>query len=101
VIPKQHPSALEGTGLGKELADRGVNTLVVTGLVTHGCVKATCLDAVRLGYRVILVKDGHSSFHRQAGKLIDEWNEKLSQDAVELVAAGDLDFCSLQNGDTL
>jgi nicotinamidase-related amidase len=89
-IHKRHGSAFQGTGLGKELEARGIGRLVVTGLVTHGCVKATCLDARKLGYRVILVKDGHSNFNKQAAEMIAEWNQKLSDGGVELKSTQDL-----------
>jgi len=89
-VQKRHGSAFQGTGLGKELEARAIRRLVVTGLVTHGCVKATCLDAKKLGYQVVLVKDGHSNFHKQAADVIAEWNQKLSDGGVELKSTQDL-----------
>ncbi len=89
-VHKRHGSAFQGTGLGKELEARAISRLVVTGLVTHGCVKATCLDAKKLGYRVTLVKDGHSNFHKQAADVIAEWNQKLGEGGVELKSTQDL-----------
>jgi len=64
--------------LGETLRSLHVDTVVVTGLVTHGCVKATSIGAQEAGLDVILVQDGHSSFSKDAAKLIEEWNEKLS-----------------------
>ena len=90
IIHKRHPNAFEGTTLGKELGSRQIKSLVITGLVTHGCVKATCIGAHELGYKVILVKDGHSNFHRKAREVIDEWNQKLSQGFVELKATHEI-----------
>jgi nicotinamidase-related amidase len=92
VIGKTHPNAFEETTLKAELDARHVGRLVVTGLVTHGCVKATCLGAHDLGYKVTLVKDGHSSYSKQARELIDEWNDRLSRGVVELEAAADVRF---------
>ncbi len=89
-IQKRHGSAFQGTGLGKELEARAIRRVVVTGLVTHGCVKATCLDAKRLGYGVILVKDGHSNFNKQAADVIAEWNQKLSERGAELKSTQEL-----------
>ncbi len=89
-IQKRHGSAFQGTGLGKELEARAISRLIVTGLVTHGCVKATCLDALKLGYGVTLVKDGHSNFHKQAVDVIAEWNQKLSESGVELKSTHEL-----------
>ena len=92
IIHKRHGSAFKDTDLGQELKSRGIKSLVVTGLVTHGCVRATCLDAKKLGYRVILVQDGHSSFSQQAAKLIEEWNRKLSEKMIELKSTCEIKF---------
>ncbi len=89
-IQKRHGSAFQGTGLGKELETRTISRLIVTGLVTHGCVKATCLDAMKLGYSVTLVKDGHSNFHKKAADVIAEWNQKLNEGGVELKSTQEL-----------
>ena len=45
VIHKRHGNAFEDTPLDDTLRARNVTTMVVTGLVTHGCVRATCLGA--------------------------------------------------------
>jgi nicotinamidase-related amidase len=71
---------------------RDISSLIVTGLVTHGCVRATCLGGIELGYRVILVKDGHSSYSKDAAQLIEEWNQKLSDATVELAATSEIEF---------
>jgi hypothetical protein len=51
IVHKQHGNAFEDTFLHRELAARSVGRVIVTGLVTHGCVKATCKGALALGYR--------------------------------------------------
>ena len=71
--------------------------MVVTGLVTQGCVRATCLGAKKLGYKVILVSDGHSTYHKQAAHLIAEWNQKLSAGTVELQEAREIEFDTVEN----
>lgn len=84
VIEKQHGNAFEATNLDATLKARHIDTLIVTGLVTHGCVRATCLGAKELGYRVVLVRDAHSNYHRQAAQLIETWHQKLETEAIEL-----------------
>ena len=84
VIHKLHGNAFQKTALDDELKSLGVESLVVTGLVTHGCVQATCTGALELGYRVTLVSDGHSNFHKQPEKIIREWSQKMSEKGVEL-----------------
>jgi isochorismate hydrolase len=49
IIHKLHGNAFEETNLREELEKRNVSVVVVTGLVTHGCVKATCLGAMEEG----------------------------------------------------
>jgi len=92
VIHKLHPNAFEGTNLREELEKRGIGTLVVTGLVTHGCVRATCLGAIDERYKVTLVSDGHSSYSKDAPQLIEKWNNELSRKGAEIVEALNVRF---------
>lgn len=92
IIHKQHGNAFEDTNLDKELQSKNITSLVITGLVTHGCVRATCLGARQLGYTVILIKDAHSSYSKEAGRLIEEWNQKLSAQQIELKSTSEIDF---------
>ena len=94
IVHKQHGNAFEATNLGQELKAKNIGSVVVTGLVTHGCVRATCLGAKELGYRVILAQDGHSSFSKRAAKLIEEWNQKLSEKMIELKSTHEIKFHS-------
>lgn len=92
LIEKTHGNAFEETNLGEEMNKLGILNLVITGLVTHGCVRATCEGGYVLGYRVILVEDGHSNYHKRAAELIQEWNRKLAEGWVELCPAADIRF---------
>lgn len=47
------------------LADRGIDTVVVTGTVANVCVEASVRDAATLGYRVILVADAVAAMRDQ------------------------------------
>lgn len=87
IVHKQHGNAFEDTSLDAELAGRGVSRVLVTGLVTHGCVKATCLGGLELGYEMVLAEDGHSSYSKDAARLIEEWNRKLSEAGAQVVPA--------------
>ena len=57
VIRKTQPSAFFDTGLSAWLAWRRVDTLVVAGCTTSGCVRATVVDAVSHNFRVIVPSD--------------------------------------------
>jgi nicotinamidase-related amidase len=57
VITKQYPSAFFGTDLDVRLKLAGVDTLVIAGLSTSGCVRASAVDAICLGYVPLLVRE--------------------------------------------
>jgi len=60
LIVKTEASAF-GTGLGRELRQRGIEWLFVAGVWTEACVDATVKDALKLDFRVALVKDACAS----------------------------------------
>ena len=64
VISKQYPSAFFGTALVDELIARGIDTLIVTGLTTSGCIRATCVDAMSNGFIPIVVADACGDRHQ-------------------------------------
>ncbi len=57
VIRKTQPSAFFGTGFATWLAWRRVDTLIVAGCTTSGCVRATVVDAVSHNLRTIVPSD--------------------------------------------
>jgi nicotinamidase-related amidase len=57
LIPKKHPSAFFGTPLVSYLIDAGVDTLVVTGCSTSGCVRGTVVDAFALNFKVTVPQE--------------------------------------------
>lgn len=57
LLPKKHPSAFFGTPLVSHLVDLGVDTLVVTGCTTSGCVRASVVDAFSYNFRVVVPSD--------------------------------------------
>lgn len=57
IIRKRQASAFFGTEFAAWLLHRRVDTLVVAGCTTSGCVRATVVDAVSHGLRTIVVKD--------------------------------------------
>jgi len=89
---KQHSSAFEKSKLHETLTGMGVHHVIVTGLVTHGCVKAACLDALKLGYQVTLVSDGHSNFNPKPAQLIAKTATELTDAGVCLKAAQEVEF---------
>jgi len=57
VFVKSYPSAFFGTTLVSQLIYHRVDTIIVTGTVTSGCVRGTCLDGFNLNYRVIVPEE--------------------------------------------
>ncbi|MBK5256623.1 MAG: isochorismatase family protein [Vicinamibacteria bacterium] len=57
VIEKQYASAFFGTPLASTLHAQGVDTLIVTGCTTSGCVRATAVDGLQHGLRVIVPRE--------------------------------------------
>jgi maleamate amidohydrolase len=63
VISKQYASAFFGTGLAATLRDMAIDTLVITGLSTSGCVRATALDALQNGFAPFVVREACGDRH--------------------------------------
>jgi len=57
VVRKEHPNAFLDTTLEQELRDRGVDQVVVCGMMTSMCVDATVRAAVDLGFEATVVHD--------------------------------------------
>lgn len=57
VIKKQYPSGFFGTSLAATLHWLKVDTLLLTGVTTSGCVRATCIDSISHGFVTLVVQD--------------------------------------------
>lgn len=57
VVTKQYASGFFGTSLATVLTVAGVDTVVVVGVSTSGCVRATTLDALQHGFRPVVVRE--------------------------------------------
>jgi maleamate amidohydrolase len=63
VITKQYPSAFFGTGLAETLHAEGIDTLLITGYSTSGCVRASALDAMQHGFVPLVVREACADRH--------------------------------------
>lgn len=63
VVSKQYPSAFFGTSLASTLTATGVDSVLLAGLTTSGCVRATCVDAMSHGFRTAVVADACGDRH--------------------------------------
>jgi nicotinamidase-related amidase len=80
VITKTRCSAFFDTPLLEELKRRGIDRLVVAGMQTEYCVDTSCRAAADLGYQVVLVRDGHTTFDTSvlpAEKIVAHHNRTL------------------------
>ena len=58
VLVKKFASAFFGTDLEPYLKARGVDTVVMTGCTTSGCIRASAIDSIQHGFHTIVVRDG-------------------------------------------
>jgi nicotinamidase-related amidase len=57
VITKQYASAFFGTPLATMLRERGIDTLLISGVSTSGCIRATAVDCCQYGFVPAVVRD--------------------------------------------
>ncbi len=58
VLRKTQPSAFFGTDLAPWLIRRRIDTVIVTGATTSGCVRASVVDSMSYNFRTVVVSDG-------------------------------------------
>lgn len=73
VITKQYASGFFGTSLASTLNAAGVDTVLIAGLTTSGCVRATALDAMQCGFVPVVVREavGDRDPHPHEANLFD------------------------------
>ncbi len=57
LLPKKYASCFFGTDLTSRLLSQGVDTLLLAGCTTSGCVRASAVDALQTGLRPMVVRD--------------------------------------------
>jgi maleamate amidohydrolase len=93
VVSKQYASAFFGTSLVATLVAMGVDTVLVTGFSTSGCVRATALDALQHGFAPFVVREacGERDSRPQEANLFDlqaKYAEVVSESAATALIAG-------------
>ncbi|MFN2327550.1 MAG: isochorismatase family protein [Chromatocurvus sp.] len=63
VISKQYASAFFGTSLASTLTAMSIDTLLITGVTTSGCIRATCVDSCQHGFIPIVVEEACGDRH--------------------------------------
>ena len=90
VIDKPGYSAFVGSSLAAFLGGKGVGTVVVSGAETDVCVLATVLDAVDLGFRVVIVEDALCSSSDAGHDALMTMYRNRFAEQIELVRAEEL-----------
>ncbi|WP_072812943.1 isochorismatase family protein [Rhodococcus zopfii] len=97
LVTKKYPSAFFGTTLNSHLTWLGVDTVLIAGLSTSGCVRATTLDAMQHGYVPIVVEDAvgdrDSTIHRSnlfdmQQKMAEVWPLTRAQEYLRAISTG-------------
>ncbi|MFB2581464.1 isochorismatase family protein [Herbiconiux sp. P15] len=57
VLVKQYASAFFGTSLASTLQANGVDTVIIAGVSTSGCIRATAVDALQYGFVPLVVRE--------------------------------------------
>lgn len=77
VVNKTAQGAFNSSDIDQVLRQRGIRTIIATGMYTNHCVMATCIGAADAGYRVIVPEDAVGSFrpdlHEDALRLMKSW----------------------------
>ncbi len=68
VLDKTRYSAFKNTDLDETLRSRGIETVLITGVMTNLCCETTARDAFMLDYRIIFVSDANAT-------ILDEYHE--------------------------
>ena len=64
ILVKQYASAFFGTPLAAMLTSMGIDTVILTGCSTSGCIRATAIDGMQHGFRVIVPQECVGDRHR-------------------------------------
>jgi maleamate amidohydrolase len=88
VVVKKYASAYFGTDLASRLTSRGIDTILLAGCTTSGCVRATAVDGLQHGFRVMVVREavGDRSPDAHVQSIIDiqgKYGDVVSIDSAE------------------
>jgi len=87
IIVKKYASAFFGTDLASRLNASKIDTIMVTGFTTSGCIRATAVDGVSYGFRPIVIKDAvadrsQSSHEQSLFDIEQKYGDVLTKDQV-------------------
>jgi len=92
LIKKQKSCGFDDNNLKEQLISLDITDVVICGLVSHTCVKRTCIGAADHGFEVTLASDGHSNWRSNASKVIDQVNLEMNSIGIIIKSSADIDF---------
>ena len=84
-IQKNHGNAFLETNLKTILSEMNIKEIVVCGLVSYGCVRATCLAGLKLGFQTALLKNGHTNWNKDAANKKKLIEAELFEKGIEVI----------------
>jgi len=91
VITKQYASAFFGTSLASTLAAQCIDSVILTGVTTSGCIRASCVDASSHGFIPIVVAEAVGDRHPAPHEAnLHDMNAKYGDVVSEAEVLGDL-----------
>jgi maleamate amidohydrolase len=80
IIEKHYPSAFFSTTLATKLAALKIDSLIITGLTTSGCVRATCVDALQHNFMCAVVPEACGDRNQAAHEMsLHDMHAKYAQ----------------------
>lgn len=95
VIHKTTPDIFLDTNLHEQLEEQNVKRVVIGGIQSADCVDTSCRRAFSLGYDVVLIKDGHTTFDSQiltAEQIIAHHNQIIENWFGTVIESERIDF---------
>lgn len=89
IINKRYSDVFKEMHFVSLLKEYNLTDVIVTGLVSNGCIKESCLGAINKGFSVTLINDAHSTFHKNAERVISDWNSRMEVKGVKLISTSD------------
>ena len=78
-VQKSRGNAFNKTDLETTLRKNNIEEILVCGLVTHGCIRATCKGGLACGFKTVLLKNGHTNWNKNASEKIRSVETELEQ----------------------
>ena len=85
ILQKQHGNAFEKTELKFILENKDIKEILVCGLVSHGCVKSTCIGGLNHGFKTNILTNGHTNWNKDAEIKISSTESELNQLGVKII----------------